>query len=343
VPRAAASQDAFATAAATWIDLPAAPAVGYARWQPGQPRRMLWPLFGADKPPVIGDGARALASTLFRNGARYLGDAASVCSRPAQQSVPPSPPRGVVGTASGAAAAARIAANQPWVEVALIGRSNVGKSTLMNALLGSRDHKFVSVSRRPGSTATIDFYGVGADAVPRLVLVDTPGYGFTTQGKDARGAWAGMLQRYVAQRTPAPLARVVLLIDARTGVMDADAAMMSLLDEWLVPWHAVLTKADTVAEGELELRALNTAARLARHSMPYPVLHAVSGREGGGVAALAETIIAYTKLDRWSPAAGGRPSAAATAAAAAAAAEAAQEAADDSADGRDSRRAAQWR
>ena len=134
--------------------------------------------------------------------------------------------------------------------------------------------------------------------VPRVVVVDTPGYGFSVRGKGVAAGWQAKIEGFLKARSPTVLTRTVLLIDARVGIGDLDRAVIEMLEEAFVPWQVVLTKADAVAGAELERAALGVATELARHQLPFPVLHAVSARSGEGVGDLQRTLIGSAKLLR---------------------------------------------
>src|SRR5215469_6879054 len=129
-------------------------------------------------------------------------------------------------------------------EIAFVGRSNAGKSSLINALTGRKS--LARVSQTPGATRQINFFNL-AD---RLMLVDLPGYGFAKRSKSEAEQWQEMIFSYLRRR--ARLRRVALLIDARRGVMDSDLQVMTLLDQAAVSYGLVLTKADELAAGERE-------------------------------------------------------------------------------------------
>ncbi|RYE82531.1 MAG: ribosome biogenesis GTP-binding protein YsxC, partial [Methanosarcinales archaeon] len=185
-----------------------------------------------------------------------------------------------------------------WTEMAVIGRSNVGKSSLLNALLGSKDNKFVSVSRHPGSTTHLDFYAVGLSNPPQLVIVDTPGYGYNKRGKDAQGEWFRLIRHYLKNRNPTILPRTLLLIDARQGLQALDVEVMNMLEGVYAPYHVVLTKADLVSEAALESLVMQIAARLSKFQLPFPLLNAVSSKSGEGISQLHECIMLSLKLYR---------------------------------------------
>jgi GTP-binding protein len=163
------------------------------------------------------------------------------------------------------------------------------------------------VSKTPGTTARLDFYGVGQAQPPLLVLVDTPGYGYSARGKGRHGAWMARMAEYLRTRrtlssgpTGSPLlARVMLLADARLGLTDLDHDVLAALDEARLPCHVVLTKADAVRSGEaLAATAAAVAAGLRGYKMPFPHLSAVAAETGEGMPELAATLMHTAKLHR---------------------------------------------
>src|SRR5262245_13219114 len=124
-------------------------------------------------------------------------------------------------------------------EIGLIGRSNVGKSSLVNALVGQ--NSLARISQNPGATKQLNFFLVGE----KLMLVDMPGYGFAKVGQAQLDAWEHLIKSYLTGR--ANLKRACLLIDARRGVMDKDEAFMRLLDDAAVSFQIVLTKCDALS------------------------------------------------------------------------------------------------
>src|ERR1700749_1431480 len=136
-------------------------------------------------------------------------------------------------------------------EIAFVGRSNAGKSSLVNALTGRKS--LARGSQPPGATRQINFFNLG----DRLMLVDLPGYGFAKRSKTEAEAWQEMIFSYLRRR--ARLRRVALLIDARRGVMDSDQQVMALLDQTAVSYGLVLTKADELKPAE-RTKALDAAA-----------------------------------------------------------------------------------
>jgi GTP-binding protein len=169
-------------------------------------------------------------------------------------------------------------------EIAFAGRSNVGKSSLVNALTGRTT--LARVSHHPGRTQQLNFF----DLAGRLMLVDLPGYGFAEVSKSDVARWTGLIHRYLRGR--ASLRRTLLLIDARHGVKEPDRPLMTLLDEAAVSYQVVLTKIDKVKPAELEQRIAGVAKELASHVAAHPVIHLTSAHEGIGIAALRGTLSA---------------------------------------------------
>ncbi|MHC8508420.1 MAG: ribosome biogenesis GTP-binding protein YihA/YsxC [Rhodospirillales bacterium] len=173
-------------------------------------------------------------------------------------------------------------------EIAFAGRSNVGKSSLINALTGHKD--LARSSNTPGRTQQINFFNLGG----RLILCDLPGYGYARASKKKAAEWRGLMKRYLQGR--AGLRRVLVLIDARHGTKPSDEEMMILLDAAAAPFQAVLTKTDKVTRPILESTLDDTARILAAHPAGLPEPLAASARTGQGVgevraalATLAET------------------------------------------------------
>jgi GTP-binding protein len=167
-------------------------------------------------------------------------------------------------------------------EVAFAGRSNVGKSSLVNALTGRRT--LARTSNTPGRTQLLNFFDLGG----RLVLVDLPGYGYARASKAAVRRWTGLTRQYLNGR--AGLQRVCLLIDARHGLKAADLEVMALLDGAAVSYQAVLTKADKAKAGALTETLRATEARLARHPAAHPEVLATSALSKTGIAELRAAI-----------------------------------------------------
>jgi GTP-binding protein len=169
------------------------------------------------------------------------------------------------------------------VEIAFAGRSNVGKSSLINALL--RQSGLARTSNTPGRTQELNFFR--ADAVP-LYLVDMPGYGFAKAPKDKVEAWTALVSDYLKGRPT--LARVFLLIDSRHGLKPPDLNIMAMLDTAAVSYQVVLTKADKINAHELEALSQTTAKALRAHAAAFPQIIATSAEKGTGIGELRAAI-----------------------------------------------------
>jgi GTP-binding protein len=173
------------------------------------------------------------------------------------------------------------------VEIAFAGRSNVGKSSLINALTGRR--ALARMSHTPGRTQELIFFK-GAD---RLVVVDMPGYGYAAAAKTKIKAWTALIHAFLKGR--ANLARVYVLVDARHGLKSADDDVLGTLDQAAVNYQVVLTKADQVKDAELAALLAATAAALAKHPAAYPEVLATSAHSGAGMAELRAAIARLLK------------------------------------------------
>ena len=163
-------------------------------------------------------------------------------------------------------------------EIAFAGRSNVGKSSLLNALTGR--HALARVSVTPGRTRELIFFDLGG----RLTLVDMPGYGYAKAPKTLAREWQGLMLAYLRGRPN--LRRVLLLLDARLAPKPADEAVMAILDGAAVTFQLVLTKADALGQAPLAAR-IEALTRVARaHTAAHPDVLATSSRTGTGIAAL---------------------------------------------------------
>lgn len=171
-------------------------------------------------------------------------------------------------------------------EIAFAGRSNVGKSSLINALTGRR--ALARTSNTPGRTQELLFFGVGEAGSGRLVLVDMPGYGYAAAAKSKVTAWTRLIHDYLRGR--GSLMRVYLLLDARRGLMPADEDILGILDRAAVSYQVVLTKSDHVTGEELASRAAALRMQLARRPAAYPEALATSARSGAGIAELRAAI-----------------------------------------------------
>ena len=167
-------------------------------------------------------------------------------------------------------------------EIAFAGRSNVGKSSLINALTGRK--ALARISRTPGRTQELIFFAGGG----RLRIVDMPGYGYAAAAKSKIAAWTELIHAYLRGRTN--LARVYLLIDARHGLKDTDAATLDALGKAAVSHQIVLTKADTLKAAELAAAVAATEAALTQRKAAFPQVLATSSAEGSGIPELRAAI-----------------------------------------------------
>ncbi len=172
-------------------------------------------------------------------------------------------------------------------EIAFAGRSNVGKSSLINALTGRKT--LARTSNTPGRTQQINFFDLGE----RLVLVDLPGYGYARASKKSIAQWTGLIEDYLKGRPQ--LRRVCLLIDARHGLKDTDKTAMSLMDNAAVSYQIVLTKADKVKTPDLDRLVERTGTEISTHVAAHPDIMITSATKGIGIVELRSAIAALAK------------------------------------------------
>ncbi|HHK74555.1 MAG TPA: YihA family ribosome biogenesis GTP-binding protein [Rhizobiales bacterium] len=169
-------------------------------------------------------------------------------------------------------------------EIAFAGRSNVGKSSLLNALTNRKT--LARTSNTPGRTRQLNAFSLGG----RIVMIDMPGYGYARAGKELIANWTALVRDYLRGR--ARLRRVFLLIDARHGIKKNDIEVMQLMDVSAVSYQVVLTKADKVKVSELARIREKTALILAKHPAAFPGLIATSSRKSSGLEELRAQIAA---------------------------------------------------
>ena len=170
-------------------------------------------------------------------------------------------------------------------EIAFAGRSNVGKSSLINAV--TNRNKLARASNTPGRTQELNYFDVGQPLVFRLV--DMPGYGFAEAPRDMVKRWRFLINDYLRGR--AVLKRALVLVDSRHGLKDVDRDVMKMLDEAAVSYHLVLTKADKVKPTELAKTIDAVRAEAARHPAAHPLILPTSSETGTGIAELRTAVL----------------------------------------------------
>jgi GTP-binding protein len=175
-------------------------------------------------------------------------------------------------------------------EIAFAGRSNVGKSSLINAITGRKSIARTSVT--PGRTQELNWFEVGEPTVLRLV--DMPGYGFAKAPPKVVEAWRRLVRDFLRGRVV--LKRTLLLIDSRHGVKPVDAEMMQMLDEAAVGYRIVLTKADKIKASELAEVITATEAAARKRTAAYPKVHVTSSEKGMGIAELRAAVLEDSEI-----------------------------------------------
>jgi GTP-binding protein len=172
-------------------------------------------------------------------------------------------------------------------EIAFAGRSNVGKSSLVNALTGRKT--LARTSNTPGRTQQLNFFDLGG----RMILVDLPGYGYAKESKTKVNAWTKLVKNYLRGRVT--LRRICLLIDGRHGLKPNDIEIMDMLDRSAVPYQIVLTKMDKVKKADQAAVLEKTAAALKKHAAAHPEVAFTSSEDGTGVAELRASLATLTQ------------------------------------------------
>lgn len=168
-------------------------------------------------------------------------------------------------------------------EIAFAGRSNVGKSSLINALCSRK--ALARTSNTPGRTREINYFTIGNE----VFLVDMPGYGFAKVPKEMVAGWTKLIEKYLRGRLN--LKRTFVLIDSRHGIKKKDLEIMEKLDSSAVLYQIVLTKTDKIHKSELEKRITETQETIKKHPAAFPLLIATSANKGDGIDELKGAII----------------------------------------------------
>lgn len=168
------------------------------------------------------------------------------------------------------------------IEVAFAGRSNVGKSSLLNALTGRK--ALARVSQNPGRTQQLNFFDLNGE----LVLVDMPGHGYAKVSKKTSGHWSRLIESYLKGR--ANLRRLLLLIDSRHGYKESDTELMDMLDQVAISYQVVMTKADTLSPTTLEANHAKFVAQIRRRPAAHPEILITSSETGRGINDLRDSL-----------------------------------------------------
>lgn len=168
-------------------------------------------------------------------------------------------------------------------EVCFAGRSNVGKSSLINALTNRA--KLARSSAEPGRTREINYFDLGEG---RMYLVDLPGFGYAKVSRTQAESWMRLTRSYLRGRPS--LRRVFLLVDSRRGLMDTDEEVMNMLDKSAVTYQVVLTKVDKIKKAEIDEQVEKIAEKLKRRGAAHPVVRQTSSEKGWGIPELRAEI-----------------------------------------------------
>ena len=171
-------------------------------------------------------------------------------------------------------------------EIAFAGRSNVGKSSLLNALTGRKN--LARTSNTPGRTQQVNFFDLGG----RMMLTDLPGYGYAKAAKSVVDQWTRLIKSYLRGRVQ--LRRVCLLVDSRHGLKDTDREAMALMDEAAVAYQIVLTKCDKIKAAELEKLFSKTHKEIAQHVAAHPEILVTSSFKSRGIEEMRAALASLT-------------------------------------------------
>ncbi|MBN2676116.1 MAG: YihA family ribosome biogenesis GTP-binding protein [Alphaproteobacteria bacterium] len=169
------------------------------------------------------------------------------------------------------------------VEVAFVGRSNVGKSSLINALTQTKG--LARISSTPGRTQSLNFFNWDK----QIMLVDLPGYGYAKAPKKLAKSWQGLMKDYLRGRVP--LKRVFLLVDSRHGVKENDVEMMKMLDECAITYQLVFTKSDKISDKQAIKLQEETVVQYKKHPALFPRILMTSSEKGQGMDILRDELI----------------------------------------------------